>query len=80
MVPIAELWVKLIQATEKNLIAYISNAERNSVLKELRDNLMLQYKKLISGIFAGLTAATGKDIAQIPEVLDLVCDQLLQGI
>lgn len=78
--PMAEIWRKSIQATEKDLTDYISNAERNLVLKELRDNLIHQYKKLISGIFVGLTAATGKDLAQIPEVLDLVCDQLLQDI
>lgn len=76
--PMAEIWIKAIKATEKDLIDYISNAERNSVLKELRDNLILNYKKLISGIFVGLTAATGKDLAQIPEVLDLVCDELFR--
>lgn len=76
--PMSKLWVKSIKATEKDLIKYISNAERNSVLKELRDNIILNYKKLISGIYVGLTAATGKDLAQIPEVLDLVCDELFQ--
>lgn len=76
--PMAEIWINSIKATEKDLTDYISNAERNSVLKELRDNIILNYKKLISGICVGLTAATGKDLAQIPEVLDLVCDELSQ--
>ncbi len=78
--PMDIIWVKSIQATETDLIDYISNAERNSVLKEIRENLISQYKKLISGIFVGLTAATGKDLAQIPEVLDLVCDELYQEL
>ena len=78
--PMAAIWIKSIDALNNDLLAYISQADRKLILKELRENIINRYEKLISGICVGLTAAQGKDISEIPGVLDLVCDHIIQQV
>lgn len=78
--PMAEIWINAIKAVESDLFSYISNANRKLILKEMRDTVINRYEQLISGVFIGLTAAEGKDISEIPGVLDKVCDHVLAEI
>lgn len=78
--PMAELWINSINALNSDLFNYISNAKRENILKDLRDNVIKRYEKYIMGLSTGLTAAMGRDISEIPGVLDLVCDQILTAI
>ncbi len=78
--PMTELWENAIEEINKNLFEYISKADRKEILRELRENIIKRYEKLISGIFIGLTAAQGKDISEIPGVLDLFSGHILEQI
>lgn len=75
--PMALIWQMAIKASEKDLLNYSSKASRKKVLNEFRNTVITNYKRLITGIFIGYTAVTGKDIGEIPGVLELVCDEIL---
>lgn len=76
--PMSPIWQKAIKASQSNLLIYSSKASRKRVIKELKENVINNYKKLIFGIFVGYTAAAGKDISEIPGVMELVCDEILE--
>lgn len=76
--PKAELWKKVIKASKTDLFNYTSKTNEKIVLNQIRETVINQYEKLIHGIFVGYTAATGKDVSEIPAVLDYVCDQLME--
>lgn len=78
--PLSEIWELSIRAARRDLFSYISNADRKEILKEIRETIINRYEKLISGIFVSYTAATGKDISEIPGVLDAISGQLLEEI
>ena len=78
--PMSPIWENVIAAVKRDLFDYISDANRNAIIKELREAVIDRYQKLISGVFVGYTAATGKDISEIPGVLDLVSAQILDEV
>ena len=78
--PKAKIWNKAIKAIKKDLFSYYSKTNEEIVLNQIKENIINQYEKLIHGIFVGYTAATGKDISEIPVVLDYVCGQIMDEI
>lgn len=76
----AEIWKKAIKATKSDLFDYSTDVDEKIILNQIREEVINQYEKLISGIFVGYTAATGKDISEIPGVLDHVCGNLLDEV
>lgn len=74
--PDADFWVVARKEIEKDLFQHISNAKREMVVSAMRKEKEIQYKKLISGIITSYTAVTGKDIAELPAVIDLISEDL----
>lgn len=77
---VADFWLCAIKEMEINLENYISDAERNTILKGIRVQKLEQLKKLIAGCMVSLTAIEGKDISEIPGVLEGFSNELLDSV
>ena len=78
--PLAGIWKMALEAIKGDLFAYFSKAQRNDVLKEIQELAALRYEKYISGIVVGYTAALGKDISEIPRVMEFISGQVLEDM
>ncbi len=78
--PTAKIWLMAIEAVKKDLFNYYSKTNSKIVLNQIKEDIISNYETLIKGLFVGYTAATGKDISEMPGVLDHVCGQLIDDI
>lgn len=78
--PISPIWQKTINAIKKDLFNFTSETDSELVLNQIKEVMIERYEKQIKGLFIGYTALTGKDIAEIPGVLDHVCGQMMDDI
>lgn len=75
--PDAEFWIVAKKEIKEDLFQYSCNAKRQEIISDLRKNVDICYKKLISGIITSYTAVAGMDIAELPAVMELIYEELL---
>lgn len=75
--PMNKLWELCIISINADLFSYMETNKGAELLKDMRETIIKRYEKLISSLCVGLTAATGKDVSEIPGVLDHVCGHVL---
>jgi len=76
----AKFWQICINSANENLNDFISNANRTKIISDYRENVIRMYGSHISGMLTSLTAVIGRDISEIPGVLDLVASDLINRI
>jgi len=69
--PLSDFWRNTQKAAKNALEKYTSNAKRNPIIEEYREEIINRYKNQISGMIPPLAVALGKDdAAHIPGVLE----------
>lgn len=68
--PMAPFWKITINSVKQDLFDYICGAERSDIIEGQQKAILERYKSHIFGTITSYTAAQGKDIAELPEVID----------
>lgn len=76
----AEFWEACINSSHEYLDSFISNANRDQLITGYRDELARIYESHITGIITSYSAVLGRDVSEIPEVLDLIVSDFLEKI
>jgi len=78
--PLALFWKQAIDISEERLESYISDAKRKLIIEGHRRALMSQMEKLILGSTLSYAALYGMDISEIPAVLDILGEVIIQNV
>lgn len=78
--PISTIWINIIKAIKKDLFKYTDKENAPIILNKIKTELIECYKKQIQGLLTGYNAATGRDISEIPGVLEQFCGDFLEEI
>ena len=78
--PLAGFWQSAIDASVIDLANYRSEAVRRKIITDYRDNIIKGYKDRISGNIIGLIAALGRDLSELPEILEEVETEMLDYV
>lgn len=78
--PLAPFWQEAINIAEDKLQNHISHAERKMVIEGYRNEISNQFEKSILGQTVSYAALHGMDISEIPGVLDVLGESLLERI
>ena len=78
--PLAPFWKSCIDAASEYLAEYSFNGEREKIIRNYREAIVTQYRKHINGLITSYIAAQGKDISQIPEVLETVGADFIEAL
>ena len=78
--PLAEFWETCMNSAKEYLAEYICNAERTKIISDLKANICERYRKHFTGIATSYTAAMEMDISEIPAVLDLIEEDIVNDL
>jgi|GEM_PF-1354364 len=78
--PMASFWIKAREIAKGKLENHISNAKRKMILEGKRAEIKNQFESQILGSTISYAALCGMDISEIPGVLDILGDALLERI
>lgn len=68
--PIAPIWQKAIEVSNKALSTYSTNAIRENILRDYRQNIIAGYRERLIGNAIGLAAAESRSISELTIVLE----------
>ena len=74
--PDAAIWRECLKASFKALAPYSSGACREKIVTDYRDAIISRYKDCLIGTAIGCAAAQGRDVSELPAVLDEVHDAI----
>ncbi len=77
--PIAPLWQETIDTAYKALAPYRTNAIREAIVRDYRENIVNGYSERIIGNLIGMTAAQGRDISELTIVAEEI-EALIEAI
>lgn len=78
--PMAQFWREAISIAEKKLQNHISHAQRKMIIEGYRNQISDQFEKSISGQAVSYAALHGMDISEIPGVLDVLGESVMERI
>lgn len=78
--PLAPFWEQAIIMAEEKLQDHISHAKRKMIIEGQRSVISAQFEKSILGQTVSYAALHGRDISEIPGVLDILGENLLERI
>lgn len=76
--PMHPIWREALNVSYKALAPYRSNAIRENIIRDFRENVIAGYNERLIGNLIGLTAAEGHDISEIPTVLQEIEERIAQ--
>lgn len=76
----ADFWKTCLKIAKKHLEGFISHANREEIISDYRENIVKNYEAHICGVITSYSAALGRDVSQIPGVLDLVASGMAEKI
>lgn len=78
--PLANFWKSAINIAEEKLQNHISHAERKMIIEGYRAQISEQFEKSILGQTVSYAALHGMDVSEIPAVLDIIGDNMIDRI
>ncbi len=78
--PIVGFWQTAIDAAKTDLSAYISGADRKRIIRDYRENIIKGYMERISGNYIGCIAAMGRDLSELPAIMDQVQENIIAKV
>lgn len=78
--PLAPFWQEAINITEEKLQNHISHAERKMIIEGYRKQMSDQFEKSILGQTVSYAALHGIEMTEIPRILDVLGESLLERI
>jgi predicted GIY-YIG superfamily endonuclease len=78
--PMQPFWAECISSARDYLDEYICNAERKEIMDGIKEDILKRYKAHLNGVLTSYTAAQGRDISEIPGVLDGVRSDVLGAV
>ncbi|PIP88755.1 MAG: hypothetical protein COW79_16115 [Bdellovibrionales bacterium CG22_combo_CG10-13_8_21_14_all_38_13] len=75
-----KFWDLIIKEIKKDLFDYISNAERKEILEGRKIEVLNIINKQISGSITSVTALMGMELDEIPQVLEMISDDVLHDL
>lgn len=78
--PLADFWRVSINIAEEKLQNHISNAQRKMIIEGRRAEISDQFEKSILGQTVSYAALHGMDVSEIPAVLDIIGDSMIDRI
>ena len=78
--PVADFWQKARDIAKNKLENHISNAQRKMILEGIRKEIRDRFEKSIIGQTVSLTALLGMDVSEIPAVLEVFGEVMMERI
>lgn len=78
--PMAQFWLDAIRVAEQKLQSHMSDATRTMVIEGYRLQMSDQFEKSILGQMVSYAALHGRDVSEIPDVLDVLGEAMMKRL